>query len=218
MYSPAHFSETRIDVMQALIRQHALATIVVQTPDGLVADHIPLQIEADGSGYGKLIGHVAKANPLWKIDPAQEILVIFQGPQVYISPNWYASKTTSGGKVVPTWNYAVVHVTGKLKALPASEPAALLKILTRLTQQHEAAQPHAWQVSDAPDDYIEKLCNAIVGIEIDITCMVGKWKVSQNKNATDIASLQAALTAQTDDNSTAMVALMGFMATDHKNK
>ena len=215
MYSPAHFSETRIEVMQELIRQHALATIVMQTSDGLVADHIPLQIEADGSAYGKLIGHVAKANPLWKIDPAQEILVIFQGPQVYISPNWYASKASSGGKVVPTWNYAVVHVTGKLKAIPSSEPAALLKILNQLTQQHEASQPHAWQVSDAPADYIEKLCNAIVGIEIDITRMVGKWKVSQNKSMTDIASLQAGLASQADDNSAAMVALM---AANNKNE
>lgn len=215
MYSPAHFSETRLEVMQALIQQHALASIVVQTPDGLVADHIPLQLEADGSPYGKLIGHVAKANPLWKIDPEQEILIIFQGPQTYISPNWYTSKPDTGGKVVPTWNYAVVHVTGKLRAIPASEPAALLNIITQLTQQHEAAQPHAWQVSDAPADYIDKLCQAIVGIDITITRMIGKWKVSQNKNPSDIASLQTGLRSQADTNSQAMAALI---STIHASK
>ena len=144
-------------------------------------------------------------------DPQKDILVIFQGPQAYISPNWYASKPSSGGKVVPTWNYAVVHVQGKLRALPPEQSAALLAILQQLTDQHEANQAHPWQVSDAPADYLEKLARAIVGIEISISQISGKWKVSQNKSGDDMTSVVAGLTASaagSDNQALAMAALV----------
>jgi transcriptional regulator len=191
MYSPSHFEETRIDVMHELMRQYPLATVIASTPAGLVADHIPLQVVLTDEKKGKLIGHVARANPLWQIDPETELLIVFQGAQCYISPNWYASKSSSGGKVVPTWNYAVVHVRGKLKAL--QEAHEILPILNALTQRHESNQAHPWSVNDAPPGYIEKLLGAIVGFEIDITHMQGKWKVSQNRSVEDRASTSTAL-------------------------
>lgn len=191
MYNPSHFEETRTDVMHELMRQYPLATVIASTAAGLVADHIPLQVVMTDEKKGKLIGHVARANPLWQIDPETELLIVFQGAQCYISPNWYASKPSSGGKVVPTWNYAVVHVRGKLRAL--HEAHEILPILNALTQRHESSQAHPWSVNDAPPDYIEKLLGAIVGFEIDITHMQGKWKVSQNRLKQDRASTSAAL-------------------------
>lgn len=206
MYNPSHFEETRTDVMHDLMRQYPLATVIAPTAAGLVADHIPLQVEFTDEKTGKLIGHVARANPLWQIDPETELLIVFQGAQCYISPNWYASKPSSGGKVVPTWNYAVVHVRGKLKAL--HEAHEILPILNALTQRHESSQVHPWSVNDAPPDYIEKLLGAIVGFEIDITHMQGKWKVSQNRLEQDRASTSAALMQLADTNARVMAKLI----------
>ena len=206
MYNPSHFEETRTDVMHELMRQYPLATVIASTAAGLVADHIPLQVVMTDEKKGKLIGHVAHANPLWQIDPETELLIVFQGAQCYISPNWYASKPSSGGKVVPTWNYAVVHVRGKLKAL--HEAHEILPILNALTQRHESSQAHPWSVNDAPPDYIEKLLGAIVGFEIDITHMQGKWKVSQNRLEQDRASTSAALMQLADTNARVMAKLI----------
>lgn len=206
MYNPSHFEETRTDVMHELMRQYPLATVIASTAAGLVADHIPLQVVMTDEKKGKLIGHVARANPLWQIDPETELLIVFQGAQCYISPNWYASKPSSGGKVVPTWNYAVVHVRGKLRAL--HEAHEILPILNALTQRHESSQAHPWSVNDAPPDYIEKLLGAIVGFEIDITHMQGKWKVSQNRLEQDRASTSAALMQLADTNARVMAKLI----------
>lgn len=206
MYNPSHFEETRTEVMHELMRQYPLATVIASTAAGLVADHIPLQVVMTDEKKGKLIGHVARANPLWQIDPETELLIVFQGAQCYISPNWYASKPSSGGKVVPTWNYAVVHVRGKLKAL--HEAHEILPILNALTQRHESSQAHPWNVNDAPPDYIEKLLGAIVGFEIDITHMQGKWKVSQNRLEQDRASTSAALMQLADTNARVMAKLI----------
>jgi transcriptional regulator len=178
MYCPAHFSEADPGTLRELIEQHPLGALVVQTPQGLSCDHIPMLHDADGSTHGRLIGHVARSNPVWQHAPGQELLVVFQGVNGYISPNWYATKADSG-KVVPTWNYAVVHVHGVLKPLHEHDP--IHGILTRLTEHHEATQEHPWRVSDAPEDYTRSLIKAIVGFEIAITRMQGKWKVSQNQ-------------------------------------
>ncbi|HET8871172.1 MAG TPA: FMN-binding negative transcriptional regulator [Aquabacterium sp.] len=178
MYCPAHFQEDRPEAWLGLIEHFPLGTVITSGPDGLNADHIPLQHVAEGGAWGKLIGHVARANPLWQLAADQEVLVVFQGPSAYISPNWYATKQ-DGGKVVPTWNYAVVHAHARLKAL--HEPAQILGILNRLTHQHERTQAHPWQVSDAPTVFTDKLLPSIVGIELSITRMQGKWKVSQNQ-------------------------------------
>lgn len=193
MYCPTPFEEQRPEVLRQLIGAHPLATLIRQCPDGLVADHIPLlHVPTDhAGGQGQLIGHVARANPLWQVSPDEELLLVFQGPQAYISPNWYATKA-DGGKVVPTWNYAVVHVHATLSAV--QEPEALLQILTQLTNRHEAEQPHPWQVGDAPPEFTNKLLAHIVGVRLDIRRMQGKWKVSQNQPEVNRASVVSMLT------------------------
>lgn len=173
MYCPSHFQENDHDNIIALITANPLATIVRNTESGLVADHIPLLYEND-----KLIGHVAKANPLWQTTPDLEVLVIFQGSDAYISPNWYASKQTTH-KVVPTWNYTAAHVHGRLVAITNSQRN--LEIVQKLTNFHEKNLPQPWSVQDAPADYLEKMLSAIVGIEISISNIEAKWKVSQNQ-------------------------------------
>lgn len=182
MYCPAHFQEK--DGQAALVKlleTHPLATIVRSSESGLVADHIPLFYENN-----KLIGHVAKANPLWQTAPNSEILVIFQGTDAYISPSWYASKQTTH-KVVPTWNYTAVHVYGRLSAILDSQKN--LEIVQKLTNIHEKNLPEPWSVQNAPADYIERMLNAIVGIEISISKIEAKWKVSQNQSEENQASL-----------------------------
>lgn len=186
MYLPKHFAETDVAEMHALMRAHPLATLVSAGPDGLNANHIPLLL-ADG----KLQGHVARANPLWKDGQvAGEVLLIFQGHESYISPSGYATKAEHG-KVVPTWNYTAVHAWGDLRVI--DDPAWIFAQISALTATHEAALPQPWAVTDAPADYIEKMLGAIVGIEITINRLLGKWKVSQNQPAANQASLIAAL-------------------------
>lgn len=205
MYCPAHFEEDRPEVLRALIASHPLATLVRSSPEGLVADHVPLLHREDGSRYGRLIGHVARANPLWRAAPSEELLLVFQGAQGYVSPNWYASKAVDG-RVVPTWNYAVVHVHGRLR--PIEDAAGITGIVTALTDTHEASQPHPWQVSDAPAEHTARLIANIVGIEISITRMSGKWKVSQNQPPGNRASLVKALEASGSSEAAVMAALV----------
>lgn len=190
MYLPKHFAEDDVAEMHALMRAHPLATLVSHGPDGLNANHIPLLLDGIGT-FGTLQGHVARANPLWK--PGQvvgEVLVVFRGEQSYISPSGYATKAEHG-KVVPTWNYATVHAYGELKVI--EDPDWIFGQISALTATNEAALPQPWAVTDAPADYIEKMLGAIVGIEITIDRLLGKWKVSQNQPAANQASLIAAL-------------------------
>ncbi len=205
MYCPAHFDEQRPEVLHQLLALHPLATIVRLGADGLVADHVPLMHVPSAGGHGQLIGHVARANPLWQALPDDELLLVFQGPQTYISPNWYASKA-EGGKVVPTWNYAVVHVHATLS--PVHEPEAVLEILARLTHQHEAHQAHPWQVGDAPADFTQKLLGHIVGVRFDIRRMQGKWKVSQNQPEANRSRVVAELLKHGGDVHAAMAELV----------
>jgi transcriptional regulator len=194
MYLPKHFAEPRIEVMHELMRAYPLATLVTFSSSGLDANHIPLQLVADATPFGTLQGHVARANPLWKNagegGEAGDVLLIFQGPDAYISPSWYPSKKETG-KAVPTWNYAVVHAHGTLRVI--DDAGWVRAQIETLTTQHEAALPHPWQVSDAPQDYVEKMVSAIVGIEIIITRLTGKWKVSQNQPAENQAGVVEAL-------------------------
>ena len=179
MYIPAHFEETNIEILHELMRKHSLATLVTLGADGLNANHIPLELDAEPAPYGTLRGHVARANPMWRdFDSDVEAMVIFQGANSYITPSWYATKKETG-KVVPTWNYAVVHAYGELKVI--EDTTWLRGLVERLTNQHEATKENPWKVSDAPENYIEPLLRAIVGIEIPITKISGKWKVSQNQ-------------------------------------
>lgn len=179
MYTPSQFAETRLEVLHSLMRRKPLATLVTLTPEGLVANSIPLYLRVDGSPWGTLAGHVARGNPLWRdTDTATPVLAIFQGPDAYISPSWYATKQEHG-KVVPTWNYAVVQARGPLRVI--DEPAWIRAQLLDLTHQQEAAFAQPWAVDDAPRDYTDKLLAALVGIEIPISQLTGKWKVSQNQ-------------------------------------
>jgi transcriptional regulator len=206
MYTPAQFEETRLEVLHGLMRSKPLATLVTLTAQGLVANHIPLYLRLDGSRWGTLIGHVARSNPLWQAtDTATPVLAIFQGPQAYISPTWYATKQESG-KVVPTWNYAVVHAQGTLRVV--DDPAWLRTQLQELVTEHEARFEQPWSMDDAPSDYTARLIHAIVGIEIPISQLTGKWKVSQNQPALNRAGVVQGLQALGDDGATAMAGLV----------
>ncbi len=184
MYLPSHFEETRPEVLHQLVRNEPLGLLITTGADGPRADAIPFILDADPTtGKTTLRAHVARANPLWR-EARTDVpsLVVFQGPQAYISPSMYPTKAVHG-KVVPTWNYVMVQARGTLRAI--DDAAWLHAFVTRLTERHEAARPAPWAVSDAPADYIAPMLRAIVGIEIELTSLTGKWKVSQNRPAVD---------------------------------
>jgi len=185
MYLPTHFKETRSERLHALMREYPFATVIAQGGDGVCANHLPLERVGDT----RLHGHVARGNELAKLDGA-EVLVIFRGPDGYVSPNWYPSKRETH-REVPTWNYAVIHVHGRLRV--THDAAWLRDLLERLTDRHEAGQPEPWHVSDAPEDHIEKMLHAIAGLEIDIGRIEGKFKLSQNHPAANRAGVVAGL-------------------------
>jgi transcriptional regulator len=187
MYTPIHFEEPRVEIMHELMRARPLATLVTMTTNGLNANHIPLQLLGQPAPFGTLHGHVARANPMW-IDFAHDIdvLAIFHGPDSYITPSWYATKQETG-KVVPTWNYSVVHAYGRLRII--DDAAWIRAQIEALTNHNEANFSKPWAVSDAPHEFTEKLIDAIVGIEIVITKLSGKWKMSQNQPAQNQASV-----------------------------
>jgi transcriptional regulator len=193
MYMPRHFEETRTEVLHQLVRLHPLATLVHLGPEGLEANHVPLHLYSEPGEPVVLRGHVARANALWReADLSVPVLAVFQGPQHYISPNWYASKA-EGGKVVPTWNYAVVHAKGRLRI---RDNAAWVRAqMQALTTQQEAPLSHPWTVEDAPADYTERLLQAVVGLELVVDSLQGKWKVSQNQSIANQTSVQQALQA-----------------------
>jgi len=179
MYMPKHFVEPRTEVMHDLIRSWPLATLVTLSSSGLNANHIPLHLSEDPKPFGTLRGHVARANPMWQ-DLVQDVqaIAVFHGPETYITPSWYPTKKETG-KVVPTWNYAVVHAYGDLRII--DDPLWLRPLLEKLVSQNEKQFSEPWALQDAPADFIEKMIGAIVGIEMVITRLVGKWKVSQNQ-------------------------------------
>lgn len=206
MYQPSHFKEDRIEVLHQLVREHPLAMLVTLGSGGLNANHIPLELDPEPAPFGTLRGHVARANPLWRDFSAEvEALAVFQGPQIYISPFWYPTKRETG-KVVPTWNYAVVHARGPLRVV--DEAAWLRGLVTRLTNRQEAARPQPWQVSDAPEDFVALQLKAIVGLEIPITRLDGKWKVSQNRPAADREGVIKGLRELSGEDAAAMATLV----------
>ena len=192
MYLPSHFAEQRPEVLHSLIRAHPLGLLVTLADAGLQANPLPFVLDADpAGGPGILRAHVARANPLWRETRADvEALVVFQGAQAYVSPAWYPAKAEHG-KVVPTWNYVTVQARGTLRAV--DDAAWLRGFVTRLTQRHEASRAQPWAVSDAPADYIDSMLRAIVGIEIVLSSLVGKWKVSQNRPVVDRAGVARGL-------------------------
>lgn len=199
MYMPKHFEETRVEALHGLIRAYPFATLVTHAAAELTANHLPFELVD-----GVLHGHVARGNELVQLDGA-EVLLVFQGPDGYISPNWYPSKHETG-REVPTWNYAVVHVHGRLRVI--DDATWLRRLLETLTDHHEADQPQPWKISDAPDDHIEKSLRAIVGLEITIERIDGKFKLSQNHPARNRAGVIAGLHERDNDGDAELATLM----------
>jgi transcriptional regulator len=193
VYVPEHFRETRVEVLQAFLERHPLATLIAMTARGLTANHIPLRAQLTGTGGGLLRGHIARANSLWRdLEPGAAVLAVFAGAGSYVSPSWYPSKKEHG-KVVPTWNYAAVHVSGTIRFI--QDAAWLREFVATLTDVHEAGNENRWQVSDAPAEYIDGMLRAIVGFEIVVAEVTGKFKGSQNRPAADRVAVAAALHA-----------------------
>lgn len=205
MYQVGAFREERIDVMHALMRNHRLATLVTVNDGIPEANHLPLLIDPEPAPAGTLRGHVARANPVWREAGGREVLAVFQGPQVYVTPSWYPSKRETG-QVVPTWNYAVVHAYGRLVVHDDRE--WLRTLVTRLTDQQEAGRPQPWRVDDAPPDYVDRMLDAIVGIEIPVSRLAGKWKVSQNRSEADRSGVAEGLRQSDETQAQAMAALV----------
>jgi transcriptional regulator len=183
MYSPSQFEETCVDVLHGLIRAHPLGTLVTLGKSGLEANHIPFEVHPDPAPFGTLRAHVARANPVWReFSLDVDALVVFQGPSAYITPSWYATKRETG-KVVPTYNYAVVHACGPMRAI--EDRAWLRALVGRLTDRFESSRAQPWQVTDAPTKFVDNLLGAIVGLEVPVVRLVGKWKMSQNRPTVD---------------------------------
>ena len=206
MSRPPHFREDRRDVQHALIRAHPLGLLVTFGGAGLVANPVPFVIDPSASPLGTLRAHLSRANAQWRdFDPNHEALVVFQGAEAYITPSWYEAKRQHG-KVVPTWNYAMVQAYGRLRVM--DDPEWLLGQISTMTAAQEAAQPEPWSVGDAPPPFVAAQLKGIVGIEIDITRIEGKWKVSQNRSEADRQGVSAGLRLAQDDASRAMADLV----------
>src|SRR5574341_702304 len=206
MYVPAHFEETRSEILHQLIRDQSLAALVTLGPAGLNANHIPFELDPGPAPLGTLRGHVARGNPVWR-DYSRDVeaLAVFQGPQAYISPSWYPTKRETG-KVVPTYNYIVVHAYGPMRII--EDRAWLRGLVERLTNRYEAGREEPWKVTDAPAEFVEQMLGGIVGIEIPLTRLIGKWKVSQNRPPADREGVVKGLGELNDGNARAMSGLV----------
>jgi len=189
VYVPPLHREDRIDALHDAMHRTGLATLVTLTDAGLIASHVPLLLDTEPAPYGTLIGHLARPNAQAR-GAIGEALAIFQGPEAYITPSWYATKRATG-KVVPTWNYVAIHAYGTLELFNDRE--RLRDIVTRLTERHEGTRASPWAVGDAPADFIDGMLNGIVGFVLPITRLEGKWKMSQNRPAEDREGVVAGL-------------------------
>lgn len=206
MYTPSYFKDEDLVSLHGQIESTRLATLVTFDETGLQASHIPLLLEPTQGPQGTLYGHLAKANPQWKaLETGAQALLIFQGADAYISPSFYAAKAQHG-KVVPTWNYLAVHAYGRADVF--TDPERLLRIVTGLTDKHEASRAETWAVTDAPADYIEKMLNGIVGFSIPIERLEGKRKLNQNRSAEDIAGVSKGLALSQDPSDLKIAQLM----------
>jgi len=211
MYVHPRHRQDDLATLQALLDAHPLGTWVLHADDGagtggLVANHLPFLLDRSRGPLGTLVGHVARANPVWRLLAAgRPSVVAFQGPQAYITPGWYPGKQAHG-QVVPTWNYAVAHAHGT--AVAVHDRAWLLAMLNRLTDRHEAPQPAPWQVADAPAGYIDRLLRGIVGIELTINRLDGKHKASQDEDLADRHGTVQGLRALADPGAAGVAALV----------
>jgi transcriptional regulator len=199
MYQPPHHAETRTEVVHALIRAHPLGLLVSNGADGPIANPLPFLLDADIGPHGRLRAHLSKANQQWRQiaeHPEEPVLVVFQGVNTYITPSWYATKRETG-KVVPTWNYAIVQAQGRARIIDDRD--WLAGQINELTGTHEAGRDQPWHVSDAPEPFIEAQIKGIIGLEIDIVSLTGKWKVSQNRPVADREGVVLGLNAERTD-------------------
>jgi transcriptional regulator len=199
MYMPTHFEENRPEVLHRLIAEQSFGTLITNGPNGLDANHLPFDAQADAADSSRLVlrAHVARANPVWQEAATHpDSLVIFQGPAAYISPSWYPSKHETH-KQVPTYNYMVVHAHGRI--VVHDDESFVRGLVARLTRKMEAGETVPWKMGDAPPDYIAQMLGAIVGIEIEVTRLVGKWKLGQNKAAEDRRGAAQTLLARDSD-------------------
>ena len=202
MYTPKHFSAPNDDALRDVMRTYPFATLIIHSASGLSGHHLPLSLNANNT----LSGHVARANPLWQeAANVPDVLVIFHGPNAYVSPAWYPTKASTG-RGVPTWNYIVVHARGKLRVI--NDVQWLRAHLQALTAQHEEAFAEPWRLDDAPPGYIEQLMQAVVGIEIEITELSGKWKASQNQPLENQLGVMLGLNHQDNTQAKAMAAVV----------
>jgi transcriptional regulator len=205
MYLPKSFEPPEATALQQFMRAHPFAALVTMTSHGLDANHVPFVFDPEPSPHGTLRGHVARANPVWRECAGAECLVIFQGPDSFITPSWYSTKQETGA-VVPTWNYVVVHAHGTVRVV---EDAAWLRAhVEALTTLLEAGREAPWAVSDAPEDYIQKLVGAIVGIEMPIARLTGKWKLSQNRSERDRTGVVNGLRREESESARTMASLV----------
>ena len=203
MYAPHQFREERRDVLVAAMRDIQLAAVVTPGPDGLLATHVPVVVREQADDL-VLEFHVARQNPHWQLAGANS-LMIFQGPQAYIHPGWYESKTEHG-RVVPTWTYVMVHAHGLLEAMETEDE--LLAHLNQLTDQNEARREKPWAVQDAPEKYIHGMTRAIVGLRMTVEKLEGSWKLNQHKNEADRMGVMSGLSAESDQQANSVSALM----------
>ena len=197
MHLPPHFEEPRTDVLHDLICRNPLGILVTHGADGLDANHIPFELDKDGGPLGVLHAHVARANPVWQIvTGCDDVLVVFGAGDAYLSPSWYPSKHQLH-KQVPTWNYMVAHAYGRVTV--HVDARTVRRIVAHLTRTHESTQPKPWKMSDSPKEFIDAMVKAIVGIEIHITRLIGKFKLSQNREVGDILAAANALKGRGDD-------------------
>lgn len=206
MYQPPHFKEDRLDVQHALIQAHPLGLLITNGSSGLIANPIPFALDASASPLGTLRAHLSRANSQWRdFDPAQEALVVFQGVESYITPSWYEAKRETG-KVVPTWNYVIVQAYGRMRAV--DDPQWLLRQISDVTRHQEVGRSEPWSTADAPADFLAAQLKGIVGLEIEITRIEGKWKVSQNRSDVDRQRVAAGLRDDASEEAHAMADLV----------
>ncbi len=194
LYNPRWFKEERVDVLQAEVDRISFGTIITSAKSGIMASHVPMLIDKSRGNLGTLFGHVARSNSQWRdSSPGCQGLAVFLGPDAYISPSWYDIKNEAG-KVVPTWNYVSIHVSGPVTFFEDTEK--IRGIVTSLTEHHEAYSENPWRIIDAPSGYIDEELRSIVGFEMSITKIEGKWKLSQNRSAQDRMNVVAGLRAR----------------------
>jgi transcriptional regulator len=204
VYVPASFAETDLAQLHGAMRRHSFAVLTSHGPDGLMASHLPLLVDADGGPQGSLLGHMARANPQWR-NIAGEVMAVFSGPHAYVSPSWYEEDGT-----VPTWNYVAVHAYGHFEVIEDRE--RLLDILRRSVHTYESPRPAPWTFEESAP-HVETFLRAIVGFRIAITRLEGKWKLSQNHSSRRRERVIRALEAQSDEDAKAIAALMGSKST-----